>query len=587
MSSVSSYSSFIPNYPQSPLLMQISQLAMQLGQQQYSWAQQQFASNSVLTDQVVNNFLAASQISMNNAQNMSDRYTNVFQPQENALIRDANTYASDARVRQEMGRAQSDVSQAFDASKGNLERQLQAYGINPSDGRYAELQHAEDAQRAAAGAQAGQNARYNTENVGRQLRQQAIQVGQQYPANVVNALNNAMQGYAAAENAKLSNTNTGVNAFNSAKGFLDTASALKYPPLGQQGSSSKGTILNSTPPQPPGRSGSGGAGQGGGAGGGFGTMGGAGGPDWSTLNHSGYDPRSYNALAPGNMGGGNYGSLAKFIEGPDSDTYDINDYSNMNTYQPDYGNNFSGYDQNIYQGGGSDPFSDYYGGYNTGDDYYGSDYYGGYDDPYGWSMGSSPQDQYDYGGWQDVQDPWGTGTDNSGYDPSIWDSQNYNDYGVGQGGDYSYDPSQDYSPQPDYSYDAGSYSGDDYYGDTSGYSYDSYDSGGGGDYGLDYSSGDWGDYAAGGAIPDGRPPMSGRVVPRQASPSMGQQTDDVNAHVNVGEFIIPEDVSRWKGEEFFQKLIQQSRKARSGAPAKGKPSNRPTNGPPSFVSPPR
>jgi hypothetical protein len=52
----------------------------------------------------------------------------------------------------------------------------------------------------------------------------------------------------------------------------------------------------------------------------------------------------------------------------------------------------------------------------------------------------------------------------------------------------------------------------------------------------------------------------------------------------VGEFIVPRDVAAWKGQEFFQKLIEQSRKTMQGAPAKGKPDDRPTNGPPSFVS---
>ena len=44
--------------------------------------------------------------------------------------------------------------------------------------------------------------------------------------------------------------------------------------------------------------------------------------------------------------------------------------------------------------------------------------------------------------------------------------------------------------------------------------------------------------------------------------------DDVQARLNAGEFVVPEDVVRWKGEEFFQKTIQGSRKAKAEAPAK-------------------
>lgn len=60
----------------------------------------------------------------------------------------------------------------------------------------------------------------------------------------------------------------------------------------------------------------------------------------------------------------------------------------------------------------------------------------------------------------------------------------------------------------------------------------------------------------------------GGAIPPEASPSRGQAVDDVPARVNVGEFIVPKDVVSWKGEEFFQKLIQGSRKAKVEAPAK-------------------
>lgn len=60
----------------------------------------------------------------------------------------------------------------------------------------------------------------------------------------------------------------------------------------------------------------------------------------------------------------------------------------------------------------------------------------------------------------------------------------------------------------------------------------------------------------------------GGDVPPEASPTRGQAIDDVPARLNVGEFVVPEDVARWKGEEFFQKLIEQSRKAKETAPAK-------------------
>lgn len=60
----------------------------------------------------------------------------------------------------------------------------------------------------------------------------------------------------------------------------------------------------------------------------------------------------------------------------------------------------------------------------------------------------------------------------------------------------------------------------------------------------------------------------GGQVPDVASPTAGGAIDDVPARLNVGEFVVPKDVVAWKGEEYFQKLIEGSRKAKDTAPAK-------------------
>ena len=88
--------------------------------------------------------------------------------------------------------------------------------------------------------------------------------------------------------------------------------------------------------------------------------------------------------------------------------------------------------------------------------------------------------------------------------------------------------------------------------------------------------------AEGGAV-DGQTP--GGAIPMGASASGGQAVDDVDAKLTAGEFVVPKDVAAWKGEEFFQKLIDQSRKSKDGAaaqPAVGMAQQ----GPPTFVSRP-
>jgi hypothetical protein len=54
----------------------------------------------------------------------------------------------------------------------------------------------------------------------------------------------------------------------------------------------------------------------------------------------------------------------------------------------------------------------------------------------------------------------------------------------------------------------------------------------------------------------------GGAITKEMSPSRGAATDDVPLAADVGEFMMPEDVVKWKGEEFFQRLIETSRKAK-------------------------
>lgn len=127
--------------------------------------------------------------------------------------------------------------------------------------------------------------------------------------------------------------------------------------------------------------------------------------------------------------------------------------------------------------------------------------------------------------------------------------------------------------------DAGGFNGGGWGGDS--YS-------GGGDYGQsaysgvsdpgsDYYAGDYtqpsSDYDMGGAY------AGGGAIPQTMSPSGGAQVDDIPAQgpsgqplqMNANEFVIPQDVAQWKGQEFFQNLIAKSRKMRVTAPAHPKP----------------
>ena len=431
----SSGSTNIPDYAQSPFLMQLAQHAQNYADQAYG------------------------------------RYDSTYQPLENSLISDSAKFQDPRYLATVGGQASAGAAQAGEAQRTNTLRDLEAFGVDPSSGRYAELDQAERGRTAATQAGASQTAMRATQQAGRDMRGQALAIGQK---NLDRASHN-----------------------------LDTASNLKYPPLGH--SQTQQNTSNSMP-APRGASSSGG---------------GSGRPsdsrdmnDRTGATNDKSNTPSGGGNSQGQRGGGGQenndlttargtdGGMAKIINAPDGGG--DNPIQNDNPTQGDNPFNSTGD-----QGGGN---WDNPGGSAPGGG--GSQDWGGMD--YGGTSGTG--NSYDDGSGSSGGSGWGDQTDNGG-----GDSGNYADSG--------YDPNA-------------SWGGGD---------------GGGGDGGGD-------SYAAAGGEINGQ---QGGAIPTDDSPSGGQKVDDVNIHANAGEFMIPKDVAAWKGQEFFQKLIAQSRKARVTAPAHG------------------
>ena len=197
----------------------------------------------------------------------------------------------------------------------------------------------------------------------------------------------------------------------------------------------------------------------------------------------------------------------------------------------------------------------------------------------GIQSGQLGQDQFS-------QDPFGAGVNGADPNANLWQqsgqfgqdqfSQNYgqpdlSQFGAPAGTDFSAPPTGGIDnsfvdfPQPTGNVDQAiptDNSGGGYgSGDTSGGSYDPSAFAAPSDYSSGDSGGD-SSYAQGGAIPGA---TTGGHVPQSASPSGGRNTDDIHANLNADEFVVPKDVSRWKGEEFFHKMIADSRMKRTQA----------------------
>lgn len=539
--------------PENGILDQIAGYASQLAPQMYNWAQGVFAQTSQITNAAVGNFFQVSQNMLGLSGNLTSQYNNLFAPENAQLVADANSYASPARMEADMGMAGATAAQAGSSALANSEEQLRSFGIDPSSGRYAALDKAAAVQNAANVAGAENQQRVADINTGQQLRSQAVQVGATLPAAISNVNNTAVQANTGAADATLANANTGANLMSLPDKYLQTAMGLKLSPVGQNSASSQHSSSNGPQPQ----QNNGGQGSGGGNGGNSPS-----GPAWMP-QHTGYQPDGGLGTNPGShimQPGAGSQSVPQGPEDPGTSTpMDSGGFT-------DYGSS---------TGSLSDPTGAGEFGSTFGQDF-GGNTYGPMD---AGTFGNLPGDNGSFGGSGDM-----TGLGDTTYDPNSNpamlppDWQNTPPQTQDPSGGWP-DPGQtslgglDQQPPPD---NSGSSS------DTSGSSGMAGDSGSSMDY-SDFAKG--GDVMARSASP--RPVMAehgafaGHVNPGM-SPSGGARTDDVPAqgpagqgiHLNAHEFVIPDDVARWKGEEFFQNLIAQSRKKRMTSPA------HPTPGPP-------
>lgn len=196
--------------------------AFAMSMEQLDWAKEQYASDKAIAQQVVDASLARQDL--NDAAAMSDRarYEAVYQPLEDRAAADAESYASAERQEFEAGRASSEVGQQFDAARRATTQNLESYGVDPSSTRYAALDLGSRVQQAAAQAGAGNQARVQTEGLGRAMRSEAINVGRGYPGQIAGAYGTALQSGNSAVNSALGATASGANTMGTANQWAGT-----------------------------------------------------------------------------------------------------------------------------------------------------------------------------------------------------------------------------------------------------------------------------------------------------------------------------------------------------------------------------
>ena len=135
-----------------------------------------------LNEKVVNQNLNLSEKAGVRADEAYDFYKNVGRPVVQRSIEEANNFDSAANIEAARGRAAADVQQAADGAASQTQRTLARLGVNPSSGRFLEMQNRLQAERQAATAGALTNAEQGVRDQAIGLRAQASNLAQGFPA---------------------------------------------------------------------------------------------------------------------------------------------------------------------------------------------------------------------------------------------------------------------------------------------------------------------------------------------------------------------------------------------------------------------
>lgn len=168
-------------------------LSYKLGEEQLAWAKEQYGKDSERYNKIVDSFLSDQDEASADAAKDRQFYEENFQPLEKDLAKEAATYDTPERRQKEMGAAQEQVATQFNAQRDNAQKQLEAYGIDPSSTRYAAMDIGTRAAQAAAQASAGTAASNRVEDTARALRSEAINVGRGYPGQIASSYGTASQ----------------------------------------------------------------------------------------------------------------------------------------------------------------------------------------------------------------------------------------------------------------------------------------------------------------------------------------------------------------------------------------------------------
>ncbi len=202
---------------------EVARIAQETAREQLDWAREQDAMNRELLNRVLDVQLPIQEQAALNAIQDRARYSEVFQGVEDQLVEEARLFASADRQAYEAGRAIQDVGNAYEAQRINAARQLESYGADPSEVHSKALDVGIRTAEAAAKAFAGTSAARRTEDLGRAMRADVINIGRGLPSQVAQSYGTALSAGQGAISGANQTTATSASAMGGALQGYDTA----------------------------------------------------------------------------------------------------------------------------------------------------------------------------------------------------------------------------------------------------------------------------------------------------------------------------------------------------------------------------
>lgn len=187
---------------------EIAKMAQDQSQQALDWSKQQYADQAPLSKEFTQAAINQQKQQTGQAQALWDTYQSRYQPIEADFAQKAQNWSSPARAEQQAGMAEADVASQYDQARKAATANLESFGVDPSQTRFAALDLGTRVSQAAAMAGAGTQSRMNTEATGLGLEGEAINTGKGYPSNVAQAYQGATTAGSSGVTAALNTSNT-------------------------------------------------------------------------------------------------------------------------------------------------------------------------------------------------------------------------------------------------------------------------------------------------------------------------------------------------------------------------------------------